>query len=127
MISASATRVRLWREPGTVSHEIPVSGEMSTIWDRRFLLTLRSEFREADVSVSALGRGGWEAIAADIRSDFRNIPGPVRYGLPAIRKGGYILQVWHLAYRSSQITENIMENAVFMARPPISGPPFCVA
>tara|TARA_B100000683_G_scaffold7538_1_gene8326 strand:- start:102 stop:1463 length:1362 start_codon:yes stop_codon:yes gene_type:complete len=127
VISASAARVRLWREPGTISHEIPISGGMSAIWDRRFLVTLRSASRRAAVSVSALGRGGWEAIAADIGSDFRHIPGPVRYGLPAIRREGYILQVWHLDYRSSRISENIMENAVFKVRSPFSGPPFWVA
>ena len=79
------------------------------------------------MSISALGRGGWEAIAADIGGDFRHIPGPVRYGLPAIRRGSYILQVWHLDYRSSRISENIMENAVFKLRSPFSGPPFWVA
>ena len=59
VISASAARVRLWREPGTISHEIPISGGMSTIWDRRFLVTLRPASRRAAVSISALGRGGW--------------------------------------------------------------------
>ena len=80
VISASAARVRLWREPGTISHEIPISGGMSTVWDRRFLVTLRSASRRAAVSVSALGRGGWEAIAADIGSDFQthSRTGPLR-------------------------------------------------
>ncbi|MGB0631364.1 MAG: tRNA lysidine(34) synthetase TilS [Alphaproteobacteria bacterium] len=127
VISATGSRVRLWREFGTISEEIPVSGEGQVIWDGRFIVSLKPVAGAADMNVSALGRAGWEAIAGDIGREFRHIPGPVRYGLPAIRRKADILQVWHLDYRAPQMVENIIENAVFRGRPPISGPPFWVA
>ena len=77
--------------------------------------------------ISALGRSGWEEIAGDVGTKFRRIPGPVRYGLPAVRREKVVLQVWHLGYRSERVSDDIIENAAIRARTPILQPPFWVA
>ena len=126
-ISASRSRIRVWREPAAISESRPVTGADCFTWDGRFLIDLNTSRAPGDAGVSALGRAGWEHIANKVDDSFRRIPGPVRYGLPAIRRDGEILQVWHFQYRSPQMVENIIENAILKARSPISAPPFWVA
>ena len=106
---------------------MPVAAASRVTWDGRFLLDLQPAAAPDGAYVSALGKAGWEAIAGEVDREYRRIPGPVRYGLPAVRRGDDILQAWHLGYRASQMVENIIENAVFRGRSPISGPPFWVA
>tara|TARA_B100000700_G_C15056588_1_gene863121 strand:+ start:433 stop:1794 length:1362 start_codon:yes stop_codon:yes gene_type:complete len=127
IISVNETEVRLYREYETISDTVAVCCSCQVVWDNRFLINLKPSNAPLDSVISALGRDGWEAIAADISEQNRRIPGPSRYSLPAIRRGTNILQVWHLGYRSSQILENIVENAVCRPRSPISGPLFWVA
>ena len=127
VISVNEGEIKIYREYGTISDKVPVRCSSCVTWDNRFLIKLRPLNAPSDSVVTALGRDGWEAIAARTSSENRRIPGPVRYSLPAIRRGTDILQVWHLGYRSSQILENIIENAVCRPRSPISGPLFWVA
>ena len=127
VLSATDSRIRVWREFGAISQSVAADAADRITWDGRFLVELDPIRAPEGSFVSALGRSGWERIADDVDRDFRRIPGPVRYGLPAIYKGDDILQVWHLGYRSVQTVENIMENAVLRPRPPISAPPFWVA
>ena len=127
VIAATQGRIRLWREFGTVREKMPAAAASRVTWDGRFLLDLLPAAAPDGAYVSALGKAGWEAIAGEVDREYRRIPGPVRYGLPAVRRGDDILQVWHLGYRASQMVENIIENAVFRRRSPISGPPFWVA
>lgn len=126
-ISANDSRIRLWREPDAISQSVPVDEAERFTWDGRFLIDVAPTPAPDGAYVAALKRSGWERIANDVDGDFRRIPGPVRYGLPAVRRGDDILQVWHLGYRSPQLLENIIENAVLRSRSPISGPPFWVA
>ena len=126
-VAANRSRVRVWREPGGISETVSVAEANRFTWDGRFLIDLNPSDAPSGAFVSALGRAGWEQIADEVDHRFRRIPGPVRYGLPAVRQGDHILQVWHLEYRSPQIVENIVQNAVLRARSPISVPPFWVA
>ncbi|MEE2997920.1 MAG: hypothetical protein VX700_12335, partial [Pseudomonadota bacterium] len=127
IVSISETEISLCREYGTISEEIAVSRSARAVWDNRFLIDLKRSNAPPGAKISALGRDGWQSIAAKISEDNRCIPSRVCYGLPAVRRGGAILEVWHLGFRSSQILENIIENAVCRTRSPISGPPFWVA
>ena len=127
IISADDDRIRLCREFDTILDEAMRDGPSPFVWDGRFLLYLDSSKAPNATVIGALGRAGWEEIAGDVGTEFRRIPGPVRYGLPAIRKEGVILQVWHLGYRSELLREDIIENAVFRVRTPILEPPFWVA
>ena len=126
-IAAEGDRIRLWREFGTISEEVSLDGPSPSAWDGRFLVYFDPCKAPNAAFIGALGRAGWEEIADDVGAEFRRIPGPVRFGLPAIRSEKVILQVWHLGYCSKQVSDNIVENAVFRVRTPILEPPFWVA
>ena len=127
VIAAEGDRVRLWREFGTISDEVSLEGLSPLVWDGRFLLHINPSKVPNSTFISALGRSGWEEIAGDVGTKFRRIPGPVRYGLPAVRREKVVLQVWHLGYRSERVSDDIIENAAIRARTPILQPPFWVA
>ena len=127
VIAAEGDRVRLWREFGTSSDKVSLEGPSPLLWDGRFLLHINPSKVPNSTFISALGRSGWEEIAGDVGTKFRRIPGPVRYGLPAVRREKVVLQVWHLGYRSERVSDDIIENAAIRARTPILQPPFWVA
>lgn len=127
VIAAEGDRVRLWREFGTISDKVSLEGPSPLVWDGRFLLHINPSKVPNSTFISALGRSGWEEIAGDVGTKFRRIPGPVRYGLPAVRREKVVLQVWHLGYRSERVSDDIIENAAIRARTPILQPPFWVA
>lgn len=126
-IAAEGNRIRLWREFGTISDEASLDGPSPVVWDGRFLVYFDPSKAPNEAFIGALGRAGWEEIAGDVGAKFRRIPGPVRYGFPAIWREKVILQVWHLDYRSKVLCDNIVENAVFRVRTPILERPFWVA
>jgi tRNA(Ile)-lysidine synthase len=127
IVSVSEAEISLCREYGTISDKIAVSRSSRAVWDNRFLIDLKPSNAPPDSFISGLGRDGWQSIAPKISDDNQRIPSRVRYGLPAIRRGADILEVWHLGFRSPHILENIIENAVCRPRSPIWGSPFWVA
>ena len=126
IVSRTPARIRVCREFSAVRHRLTSATGDTALWDGRFELSFGTAAAEGTI-VSALGEAGWQAIAGAVDDRFRDIPGPVRYGLPAVRNDREILQVWHLGYRSPQLVENIVQNAQFRWRSPVAGPPFWVA
>jgi tRNA(Ile)-lysidine synthase len=99
------------REPAAQEPPLAVSGPGSMIWDRRFFVRLaatrgtRSKDRSR-YSLAPLGQEGWTAIKGDARgyggrpdNRPRPLPDLVRTGLPALRRGGRVVEVPHLGYR----------------------------
>jgi hypothetical protein len=58
--------------------------------------------------------------------DYRDIPGPVRYALPAIWQGEKVVEVPHMGYFSSQVAEKITKIVEFRSRQLIAGHTFWV-
>jgi len=58
--------------------------------------------------------------------EFREIPGPVRYALPAVWCDEKVVEVPHLRYQSGQGVEKIVENVEFLIQPLLKGHAFWV-
>jgi tRNA(Ile)-lysidine synthase len=88
------------REPGAVSERLTLTPGSEALWDRRFRITVGAGAgKRGRITVAALGREGWVALAAanpEIRRS--RLPAPVRHALPAIRRGPKLVAVPHLGY-----------------------------
>lgn len=133
VISIRRDHFLIRREHRTIRHSVFVHGARRSVWDGRF----RVEFAEIAATdpdkyrLCALGEDGWRQIVsladrANLTA-WRDIPGPVRYGLPAIRNREKVVEVPHLSYRLPQLTENIIKNCEFRLRPILAAQPFLVA
>lgn len=133
VISIRRDHFLIRREHRTIRHSVGVDGAGYRVWDGRFRLEF-AEIGDADPGkyrLCALGEDGWRQIVpladrANLAA-WRDIPGPVRYGLPAIRRGEKVVEVPHLSYRSPQLTENIIKKCEFRLRPIFTAQPFLVA
>ena len=122
------------REHRTISHIIAVDPGRRVVWDGRFAIVFVSDSdrvnRTAGYQLAALGECGWRQIVSltdrTELSEYRAIPGPVRYSLPAIWQNGKVVEVPHLRYKSDQIVEKIIENAHFSPKTPLNGQLFRV-
>jgi tRNA(Ile)-lysidine synthase len=118
------------REYRTIRHISPVIAGQCVIWDGRFEIIFRQNpaTEKSGFELRALGESGWrDLVSTRIRGDFRRIPGPVRYALPAIWEDGQVVEVPHLGWRAKQIVENVVEIAQFRGQSVLSGRPFWVA
>lgn len=118
------------REYRTIRHVSPVIAGQCVIWDGRFEIIFRQNpaTENSVLELRALGEPGWRDIVSTGNSaDFRRIPGPVRYALPAVWDGGQVVEVPHLGWHAKQIVENVVEIAQFRGQSVLSGRPFWVA
>jgi tRNA(Ile)-lysidine synthase len=99
-ISSGERYVRLWREVGRIARKpLRLEPGRPVLWDGRFLVA-HTLSRDEAVTVSALGEGGYRAIAA---ADLAVPACPARaaYALPAFRSGGDLLAVPQLGVEVS--------------------------
>lgn len=132
VISSRGEDFFIRREHRTIRHVVPVEPGRRVIWDGRFALEFAaiSAIEAARYRICALGEDGWRHIVSlsDRRdlAGFREIPGPVRYALPAIWHDEKVVEVPHLRYQSGQGVEKIVENAEFLIQPLLKDHPFWV-
>lgn len=149
VIGTRGEHLLIRREYRTIRHVIPVIPGQGAIeaghrvvWDGRFIVefarnpAIRPDRGPADTPADApyrlcaLGEDGWRQIVAVSDraklAEYRDIPGPVRYALPAVWFGEKVVEVPHLGYRSGQDIEKIVEIAAFRRRSPLAGEPFQV-
>lgn len=91
--------ILICREPAGCADPLPLETGQTRVWDRRFSITLGTG--ESPGMIGALGEDGWRWLLAnwpDARNRARNLPYPVRLGLPAFRRGEDIIAVPHLGY-----------------------------
>lgn len=132
VISSRGEDLFIRREHRTIRHVIPVEPGRRVIWNGRFALEFAaiSAIEAARYRICALGEDGWRHIVSlsDRRdlAGFREIPGPVRYALPAVWHDEKVVEVPHLRYQSGQGVEKIVENAEFLIQPLLKEHPFWV-
>ena len=132
VISSRGGELFIRREHRTIRHVIPVEPGRRVIWDRRFTVEFAAipATEAARYRICALGEDGWRYIVSlsDPRDlvEFREIPGPVRYALPAVWYDEKVVEVPHLRYQSGQGVEKIVENVEFLIQPLLKGHPFWV-
>jgi len=130
VISVRKGVVRIIREYKAANHVLPVKPGLA-VWDNRFVLTFRSSIDD-DLQIRALGEKGWQAVSnwpreTDKFGLIANVPGPVRFGLPAIWRGQNIVEVPHFGLLDPQLSENIVKSVDLRCRAPLTAPPFWVA
>lgn len=120
------------REHRTIRHESSVRPGKRVTWDGRFEVgfTDNPAICTAGCRLGALGEDGWRQIVAvsgdEHLREYRDIPGPVRYALPAIRHDEKVVEVPHLGYQSRQGVESVVETCRFRPRSPLNGHLFWV-
>ena len=130
VISLRQGIVRIIREHKAANQVLPVTPGLA-VWDNRFVLTVRSSIDD-DLQIRALGEKGWQALQnwpreMDEFGLIANIPGPVRFSLPAIWRGQNIVEVPHFGLCDAQLSENIVKSIDLRCRAPLNAPPFWVA
>jgi tRNA(Ile)-lysidine synthase len=130
VISLRKGVVRIIREHKAVNQALPVKPGLA-VWDNRFILTIRSSVDD-DLEIRALGERGWQAVSTWPRETDKfglvaNVPGPVRFGLPAIWRGQNIVEAPHFGLLDPQLSENIVKSVGLRCRAPLTAPPFWVA
>ncbi|MFT5486270.1 MAG: tRNA(Ile)-lysidine synthase [Paracoccaceae bacterium] len=131
--SAQGEDVQIRREYRTIRHVIPVVAGRRVVWDGRFTIQFAQDpaIGDAGYRLGALGEDGWRHIVSvsdrENLTEYRGIPGPVRYALPAIWQGEKVVEVPHLRYQSDQVIEKIVENVEFRPQQPLNGHLFWVA
>ena len=130
VISPRQGVVRIIREHKAAKHVLPVKPGLA-VWDNRFILTVRSSIDD-DLEIRALGEKGWQAVSNWPRETskfgfFAKVPGPVRFGLPAIWRGQNIVEAPHFGLLDPQLPENIVKSVNLRCRAPLTAPPFWVA
>lgn len=132
VISTHGEDFQFRREHRTIRHVIPVEVGSRVVWDGRFTLEFAQDpsFGAAGYRLGALGEDGWRHLVSVSDGEklavYRDIPGPVRYALPAIWQKEKIVEVPHLGYQSDQVIENVVESVNFRTQPALTGQPFWV-
>ncbi len=92
-------RVLICREGAGVDPPVAVCG--GAVWDSRFVLHVPGNGAVgADLQLGALGREGVTEIRRSGAECIETLPGPVRTGLPALRRDGRIVSVPHVGYQA---------------------------
>ena len=132
VISTRGDHFLIRREHRTIRHGLSVEPGRRVVWDGRFTVEFAPDPRigASGYSLKPLGEDGWRYIVsisarANLR-DYRDIPGPVRYALPAIWQGEKVVEVPHLGYFFGQAVEKITKTAEFRSRQLIAGHTFWV-
>ena len=107
---AGAT-VRQWRgdilicrEPGTIADARSIATEnkdRAVIWDGRFDIRMEGS-PAAGLEIGALGTEGVAVLRKADVEPLEALPGPVRAGLPTLRKQGRIVSVPHVGYAADE-------------------------
>lgn len=133
VVASAGAKLRVFREPRAIRHQLRLDRDDPDDrlrWDGRFDITLNCEnlSGSSNYTLSRLGEAGWQEISGAAAGDFsRALPGPVRFGLPAVFRGEEVAEVPHLRYRRAPETPEIVRTAVFRPDLPVAGPPFRVA
>ncbi len=103
LLSPQGGRVLVCRES---RGNLPISAVrrgQPALWDGRFEVKVPAtgDSGGGELQVKALGRRGWEMIVAEGQlAQKSGIPGPARFVLPALWRGGRVLAAPHLDYRA---------------------------
>lgn len=114
------------REAGAIRHVLAPQPGIWQPWDRRFAIRIGGP--ERDVQVRALGLAGWrQARALHAAARWRDLPAPVRPGLPALWRGATLLAVPHLQLVTPAADGGATCEARYRPRHPLAGAPFAHA
>ena len=130
VIAPAAGLLRIYREPRAATQRVLLPAEPRLRWDGRFDIVVDvAEIRESGLySLARLGEQGWQSIAGQIDADTAvMLPGPVRFSLPALWRGGDIVEVPQIGFRRQPSGGVIVRSVQFKPVLPLAGPPFRVA
>lgn len=126
VIRRDGTRIRVYREHRRIVHRLQISGRADVLWDGRFRVTSPHGPAQPPVELCALGEHGWQEIASQVTGKAGGVPGPVRFGLPALRRGGSVISVPHLGFRRVGEAGEPVFDVRFAPRNTLCGAPFWV-
>jgi tRNA(Ile)-lysidine synthase len=107
------------REAQAIEDETPLAPGAAVRWDDRFRLVLHG--KAPALMVRALGRAGTRALGP---TPGRNLPSPVRPGLPSLWHGELLVAVPHLALISRPLARHATVSVCFNPASPLAGAPF---
>jgi tRNA(Ile)-lysidine synthase len=118
--------VLICREPQAIEDEVPLVPGEPVLWDGRFRLELRGEVPA--LAVRAVGGTGLRALRALATPPTgRNVPAPVRPGLPALWHGEELVAVPHLGAMKPELARDAQLSVRFSPAWPLAGAPFHAA
>src|SRR5690606_6713696 len=111
------------REPRAIRDERPLEPGAALLWDGRFRIELHGA--APALVVRPLQRAGpGELRALERPSGARELPAPVRPGLPSLWRDGALVAVPHLEASSPAVMANARVTVRFAPAWPVAGAPF---
>ena len=112
-----------YNEVQTIEDVAPLTAGESVLWDRRFRLALTGE--APALVVRALMRTGVQQLrSGDWSATRREVPAPVRPGLPAVWLNEELVAVPHLGLIRPWLARCAHITAQFKPASPVAGTPF---
>jgi len=121
------------REYRTIRHCVPGASGCRVVWDRRFTIEFGDDpaIDAAGYCLKPLGEDGWRQVVSGsdqtAMREYRAIPGPVRYALPAVWQGKKVVDVPNLGYQGPGNAGKIVKIAEFRVPRLFAGHTFSVA
>ena len=115
--------VLICREPQAIQGAVPLAPDSPVLWDGRFRLDLTGE--APALLVRALGHAGRRALGGlAVPPSMRQLPVPVRPGLPSLWHGDELVAVPHLGAILPALARNARVRVCFSPAWPFAGAPF---